>query len=93
MTDAQNRSPEQPDATEPETEATRSFDDAPGMLDDIPPTGDLTPGQAASRAEGPGIRQDPPDGPLVVDEAGAVVDTGSPQDYGEPNDDLERPGN
>lgn len=65
--------------------------DIPGFLDDIPPAHDLTPGDAATRAEGPGLREDPEDGPFVVDSDGAVVDAGSPQDYGEPNDDLKSP--
>ena len=65
--------------------------DIPGLLDDIPPAHDLTPGDAATRVEGPGLREDPEDGPFVVDSDGAVVDAGSPQDYGEPNDDLQSP--
>jgi hypothetical protein len=58
--------------------------DLPELAEDVPPSGDLTPADAASRAEGPGVRQDPEGGPFVVDERGAVVDTGSPQDYGDP---------
>lgn len=65
--------------------------DLPGLLDDVPPAHDLTPGDEATRAEGPGIRQDPEDGPFVVDSHGAVVDAGSPQDYGEPNEELMSP--
>ncbi len=65
--------------------------DLPELAEDMPPRGDLTPADEATRAEAPGLRQDPDDGPLVVDEAGAVVDTGSPQDYGQPNDEVERP--
>ena len=57
----------------------------------MPPARDLTPADAATRAEGPGLREDPDGGPWVVDSDGAVVDTGSSQDYGEPNDDLEPP--
>jgi hypothetical protein len=68
----------------------RTDGDLPGLMDDIPPSGDLTPLDEASRAaEGGGIRQDPEGGPFVVDQDGAVVDTGSPQDYGEPNDEVE----
>jgi hypothetical protein len=65
--------------------------DLPELSEDVPPSGDLTPADEATRAEAPGIRPDPESGPLVVDEAGAVVDTGSPQDYGDPNEDVERP--
>jgi hypothetical protein len=65
--------------------------DQPGLADDVPPAVDLTPGNEATRAHAPGLREDPPEGPLVVDADGAVVDTGSPQDYGEPNADTEDP--
>jgi len=65
--------------------------DLPELADDVPPSGDLTPADEATRAEAPGIRRDPEGGPFAVDEEGAMVDTGSPQDYGEPNDEVERP--
>jgi hypothetical protein len=59
----------------------------------LPPTGDPTPRDEASRAaEAPGIRQDPDGGPYAVNQDGAVVDTGSPQDYGDPNAGTEPPG-
>ena len=63
--------------------------DLPGFAEDVPPSGDLTPADEASRAEGPGVRPDPEGGPFVVDAEGAVVDTGSPQDYGDPNAEVE----
>jgi hypothetical protein len=65
--------------------------DLPELSEDVPPSGDLTPADEATRADAPGLRRDPDSGPLVVDEEGAVVDTGSPQDYGEPNEEVERP--
>ena len=65
--------------------------DLPGFAEDVPPSGDLTPADEATRAEAPGLRSDPDEGPFVVDEEGAIVDTGSPQDYGDPNDEVERP--
>ncbi len=78
--------------SDPRDEREREIQgDLPGFADDVPPSGDLTPADAATRAEAPGLRQDPEEGPFVVDSEGAVVDTGSPQDYGEPNEDLESP--
>lgn len=72
-------------------ETRRRHDEDDTLLEQIPPTADKTPGDAATRAAGPGWREDPESqGPFVVDEEGMVVDTGSPQDYGEPNDDVVR---
>lgn len=69
----------------------RRHDEDDTLLEQLPPTADETPHDAASRAAAPGWRQDPTsEGPFVVDEDGMVVDTGSPQDYGEPNDDVVR---
>jgi hypothetical protein len=82
--------PDDDAAAESAAEATA---DEPGLLDDMPPSTDITQGDAATRAEGPGLRQDPPE-PTFVPAAPASgaddveVDTGSPQDYGDPNDDV-----
>ena len=76
--------------------AADASSDAPGLLDDVPPSGDITPGDAATRAEGPGLRQDPAEPRMVPASPGEAddveVDTGSPQDYGAPNDDVTRTG-
>lgn len=66
MTDDQDR----PAATPPASDAAGGpvDRDQPGLLDDVPPARDLTPADAATRAEGPGLREDPDDGPWVVDE-------------------------
>jgi hypothetical protein len=72
-------------------DAAAASDDQPGMLDDVPPSGDITPADAATRAEGPGLRQDPDEPRMVpASEDDIEVDAGSPQDYGDPNDDVVR---
>ena len=68
--------------------------DLPGHADDMPPSGDLTPNEEATRAAAPGIRDTGPtaldetlerlDAQQEGDEAEVEVDTGSPQDYGDP---------
>jgi hypothetical protein len=58
-------------------------------VEESPLATDATSGDQALRAAAPGWRQDPDSqGPFVVDDEGTVVDTGSPQDYGEPNDEV-----
>ena len=68
--------------------------DLPGHADDIPPSGDLTPNQEATRAAAPGLRDTGPtaldetldqlDDQPEGDESELEVDAGSPQDYGDP---------